>query len=170
VAERLYSVLFVCTQNSARSIMSESLMNYWGKEQFRGFSAGSHPRGQVHPLTLELLSDLQLPTEGLRSKSWTEFARPGAQPLDFVFTVCDTAARELPPRWPGTPVTAHWGVDDPETIRALEVERWLAFSQTFKVLENRIKLFAGLPVATLSRGNLQAWADTIGRAAPEDGV
>ena len=111
-----------------------------------------------------------LPTAGYRSKDWNEFSQPGAPRLDFVFTVCDNAARETPPRWPGIPVTAHWGVDDPATPHATEVERWMAFSQAFRVLENRIRLFAGLPVASLSRLNLQAWAETIGRAAPEDGV
>jgi arsenate reductase len=148
--------------------MGESLINYWGAHQFRGYSAGSSPRGKVHPFTLELLTDMQLPTDGLRSKSWTDFAAPGARPLDFVFTVCDNAVRESPPSWPGQPVTAHWGVDDPAAANSTEVEMWLAFSQAFKLLEIRVKLFANLPVATLTRSNLQAWADAIGRARPDD--
>ena len=148
--------------------MGESLINHWGAHQFRGYSAGSRPSGKVHPLALELLSDMQLPTEGLRSKSWAEFAAAGARPLDFVFTVCDNAAREVPPSWPGQPVTAHWGVDDPAAVNFTEVEMWLAFSQAFKVLENRVKLFANLPIATLTRSNLQAWADAIGNAKPDD--
>jgi arsenate reductase len=148
--------------------MAESLINYWGAHQFRGYSAGSCPKGRIHPLALEILRDMQLPTDGLRSKSWTEFAAPGARPLDFVFTVCDNAAREVPPSWPGQPITAHWGVDDPAAVNFTEVEMWLAFSQAFKVLENRVKLFADLPIATLTRLNLQAWADAIGNAKPDD--
>ena len=148
--------------------MGESLINYWGAHQFCGHSAGSRPHGKVHPLTLELLRDVGLPTEGLRSKSWTEFAAPGARPLDFVFTVCDNAAREVPPSWPGQPVTAHWGVDDPAALNFTQVETWLAFSQAFKALENRVKLFANLPIATLTRSSLQAWADAIGNANPDD--
>jgi len=168
LADRHYNVLFVCTGNSCRSIMGESLINYWGADQFRGYSAGSSPKGKVHPLTLELLTYMQLPTDGLRSKSWIEFATPGARPLDFVFTVCDNAAREVRPSWPGEPVRAHWGVDDPAAVNFTEVQRWLAFSQAFKVLETRVKLFANLPIATLTRLNLQAWADTIGNAKPDD--
>ena len=148
--------------------MGESLINHWGADQFRGYSAGSSPKGKVHPLTLDLLTDMQLPTEGLRSKSWIEFAAPGARPLDFVFTVCDSAAREVAPSWPGQPVKAHWGVDDPAAANFTEVEMWLAFGQAFKILENRVKLFANLPIATLTRLNLQAWADAIGNAKPDD--
>ena len=148
--------------------MGESLINYWGAHQFRGYSAGSSPTGKVHPLTLEVLTDMQLPTDGLHSKSWNEFAAAGARPLDFVFTVCDNAAREVSPSWPGQPVTAHRGVDAPAAVNSTEVEKWLAFSQAFKVLEIRVKLFASLPIATLTRSNLQAWADAIGRASPDD--
>lgn len=166
--DQLYNVLFVCTGNSARSILGESLINYWGAHQFRGYSAGSRPKGRLHPLTLELLSDMQLPTDGLRSKSWAEFAAPGARPLDFVFTVCDNAARDVAPSWPGQPITAHWGVDDPAAVNSTEAETWLAFSQSFRVLETRIKLFANLPIATLTRSNLQAWASAIGNARPDD--
>lgn len=147
--------------------MGESLINYWGAHQFCGFSAGSRPRGKVHPLTLELLTDMQLPTGELRSKSWIDFAGPGAPPLDFVFTVCDKAARETPPSWPGEPVRAHWGVDDPAAVNLTEAERWSAFSQAFKLLEIRVRLFSNLPVAALSRLHLQAWADAIGSATPD---
>jgi len=148
--------------------MGESLINYWGAHQFRGYSAGSRPQGAVHPLTLELLTDMQLPTDGLRSKSWIDFAAPAARPLDFVFTVCDQAARETPPSWPGEPVIAHWGLDDPAAAHLTEAERWLAFSQAFKVLEIRVRLFSNLPIAALSRLHLQAWADAIGNARPDD--
>jgi arsenate reductase len=166
--DRRYNVLFVCTGNTCRSIMGESLINYWGAHQFRGYSAGSSPKGKVHPLTLELLADMQLPTNGLRSKSWSEFASPGARHLDFVFTVCDNAAREVPPTWPGKPVRAHWGVDDPAALDFTEAEMWFAFTQAFKIMETRVKLFANLPIASLTRLNLQAWADAIGNAKPHD--
>jgi arsenate reductase (thioredoxin) len=167
-ADRRYNVLFVCTGNTCRSIMGESLMNYWGAHQFRGYSAGSSPKGEVHPLALELLTDMQLPTDGLRSKSWSEFTSRGARPLDFVFTVCDSAAREVHPSWPGEPVRAHWGVEDPAALNFTEAEMWSAFSQAFKVMEMRVKLFANLPIASLTRLNLQAWADAIGKAKPDD--
>jgi len=148
--------------------MAESLINYWGAHQFRGYSAGSRPKGRIHPLALEVLTDMRLPTEGLRSKSWTEFAAPGARPLDFVLTVCDNAAREVHPSWPGEPVRAHWGVDDPAEVHFTEAEMSLAFSQAFKVMETRVKLLANLPIASLTRLNLQAWADAIGNAKPDD--
>ena len=168
LADRRYNVLFVCAGNTCRSIMGESLINYWGADQFRGYSAGSSPKGKVHPLTLELLADMQLPTEGLRSKSWSEFASPGARRLDFVFTVCDNAAREVPPTWPGQPIRAHWGIDDPAALNFTEAEMWLAFSQAFKIMETRVKLFANLQIASLTQLNLQAWADAIGNAKPDD--
>jgi arsenate reductase len=167
-ADRRYNVLFVCDGNTCRSIMGESLINYWGAHQFRGYSAGSSPTGKVHPLALELLTDMQLPTDGLRSKSWSEFASCGARPLDFVFTVCDSAAREVHPSWPGEPVRAHWGVDDPAALHFTEAEMWVAFSQAFKVMQTRVKLFADLPIPKLTRPNLQAWADVIGNAMPDD--
>jgi len=167
VADRIYNVLFLCTGNSARSILAESLINYWGKGRFRGYSAGSHPKGQVHPIALELLKQLRLPTDPLRSKSWDEFAMPGAPPLDFVFTVCDNAAGEVCPYWPGQPMTAHWGVEDPAAVEGTDAERWAAFRQAFKVLENRIKIFASLPIATLDRIRLKAEVDAIGTAQPD---
>jgi arsenate reductase (thioredoxin) len=166
VADRLYNVLFLCTGNSARSILAESLINYWGKGKFRGYSAGSHPKGQVHPIAIELLKHLKLPTNGLRSKSWDEFAAPGAPALDFVFTVCDNAAGEVCPYWPGQPMTAHWGVEDPAAVEGADAEKWTAFRQAFKVLENRIKIFASLPIATLDRIRLQAKVDEIGTVQP----
>jgi len=167
VAARVYNVLFLCTGNSARSILAESLTNHWGKGKFRGFSAGSHPKGRVHPIAIELLNRLNLPTDGVRSKSWDEFAAPGAPALDFVFTVCDNAAGEVCPYWPGHPVTAHWGVEDPAAVEGTATEKWAAFRETFRVLENRIKIFASLPIATLDRMTLQAKVDAIGTAQPE---
>src|SRR5690242_1647747 len=136
-----YNVLFLCTGNSARSILGEAILNHWGAGHFRGFSAGSHPKGAVHPIALELLKQMKLPTEGLRSKSWDEFAQPGAPPIDFIFTVCDNAAGELCPVWPGQPMTAHWGLDDPAAVEGSDGDKWLAFRKTFDELESRIKAF-----------------------------
>jgi arsenate reductase len=166
--ERPFNVLFLCTGNSARSILAEQLINYWGGGKFRGFSAGSHPRGAVHPIALELLKHLKLPIEGLRSKSWNEFAKPGAPSLDFVFTVCDNAAGEVCPYWPGQPMTAHWGVEDPAAVEGSEIEKWFAFRQTFKELENRIKIFTSLPIRSLDRIKLQERLDAIGRSRTEE--
>ena len=164
--DRPYNVLFLCTGNSARSILPESLINHWGKGKFRGFSAGSHPKSQVHPIAFELLKQLNLPTEGLRSKSWDEFAVPGAPPLDFVFTVCDNAAGEVCPYWPGQPMTAHWGVEDPAAVQGTDTDKWIAFRQAFRALENRIKLFTSLPIASIDRMKLQARVDEIGKPLP----
>jgi protein-tyrosine-phosphatase len=163
MSDRPYNVLFLCTGNSARSILAEMLVNHWGAGKFRGFSAGSHPKGAVHPIALELLKHMKLPTEGLRSKSWNEFARQGAETLDFVFTVCDSAAGEVCPVWPGQPMTAHWGVNDPAAVQGSDTEKWLAFQETFKVLENRIKIFTSLPIASLDRIKLKQRLDEIGR-------
>ncbi len=165
VADRPYNVLFLCTGNSARSIIAEALINQWGRGSFRGFSAGSHPKGAVHPIALELLRRMNLPTEGLRSKSWDEFAAPGAAPLDFVFTVCDNAAGEVCPYWPGQPMTAHWGVPDPAAVEGTDADRWMAFRETFRLLDNRIKIFTSLPLATLGRIKLQERLDAIGKTA-----
>jgi protein-tyrosine-phosphatase len=164
--DRPYHVLFLCTGNSARSILAESLINQWGGGKFRGFSAGSHPRGAVHPIALELLKQMNSPTEGLRSKSWDEFAAPGALPLDFVFTVCDNAAGEMCPYWPGQPMTAHWGVPDPAAVEGTDVEKWVAFRSAFKALDNRIKIFTSLPLASLDRIKLQERLNAIGKAPP----
>jgi protein-tyrosine-phosphatase/N-acetylglutamate synthase-like GNAT family acetyltransferase len=168
VAERPYHVLFLCTGNSARSILAESLISQWGRGRFRGLSAGSHPKGAVHPIALELLGQMRLPTAGLRSKSWDEFAAPGAPPLDFVFTVCDRAAGEVCPYWPGQPMTAHWGVSDPAAVEGSETQKWLAFRTAFKALENRIKIFTSLPIASIDRLKLQEHLDAIGRTPAPD--
>ena len=163
--DRPYNVLFLCTGNSARSILAEALVNHSGRGQFRGFSAGSHPKGAVHPIALALLKRMTLPTEGLRSKSWDEFAEPGAPPLDFVFTVCDNAAGEACPYWPRQPMTAHWGVPDPAAVEGAEADKWIAFRETLRLLDNRIKIFTSLPLATLDRIKLQERLDAIGRTA-----
>jgi arsenate reductase len=166
--DRVFNVLFLCTGNSARSILAEQLVNHWGHGKFRGYSAGSHPRGTVHPVALQLLRKMKLPTEGLHSKSWDEFAAPGAPRLDFVFTVCDNAAGEVCPVWPGQPMTAHWGVEDPAAVEGSETEQWLAFRKTFKELENRIKVFASLPIRSLDRIKLQERLHAIGQSRTEE--
>jgi arsenate reductase (thioredoxin) len=159
------NVLYLCTGNSARSIMAEALSNHLpvGGGRFRAFSAGSYPKGEIHPLTLELLRELNIPTEGLRSKSWDEFTMPGAPHLDFVFTVCDKAAAEPCPYWPGQPMTAHWGVPDPAIAEGSENERRKAFRTALSHLRRRIELFANLPFESLSRMALQDKLDNIGR-------
>jgi protein-tyrosine-phosphatase len=168
MSQRPYNVLFLCTGNSARSILAEVLINHWGGGRFRGFSAGSHPKGAVHPTALELLGKMRLPSTGLRSKSWDEFAAPAGPPLDFVFTVCDNAAGEVCPYRPGPPMTAHWGVPDPAAVEGTEVEKWVAFRDAFKVLENRIKIFTSLPMSSLDPVKLQARLDAIGKTRPPE--
>jgi len=163
-ADRLYNVLFLCTGNSARSILAESLLNHWGHGKFRGFSAGSFPKGQVHPLAVELLQRMNLPGENLRSKSWDEFAAPGAPPLDFIFTVCDNAAGEVCPVWLGKPMTAHWGIADPAAVEGTDAEKAFAFRKALKQLETRIKLFTSLPIASLDSTTLQARLREIGKS------
>ena len=158
-----YNVLFLCTGNSARSIMAEALLNHWGRGRFRAFSAGSHPRGAIHPLTLETLERTHLPLADARSKSWNEFSRPGAPHLDFVFTVCANAAKETCPYWPGQPMTAHWGVDDPATVEGTPEVQRRAFQRALRELDARIKLFISLPIASLDRMALQERLDKIGR-------
>jgi arsenate reductase len=160
----IYNVLFLCTGNSARSILAEILLDHWGAGRFKGYSAGSFPKGAVHPLTLDLLERLALPTGGLRSKSWDEFVRPGAPVMDFVFTVCDQAAGEICPVWPGNPVTAHWGVPDPAAVEGTEDQRRQAFRDVCRQLEARIKLFIALPIDKLDRLSLKRRADDIGRS------
>ena len=160
---RAYNVLFLCTGNSARSIMAERLMDHWGKGRFRGFSGGSFLTGHVNPLALQLLMKVRLSTDDLRSKSWDEFAAPDAAVMDFVFTVCDQAAGEVCPVWPGHPVTAHWGVADPAGAKGSDAERMHAFREAFRTLENRIKVFASLPVAKLDRLTLSRHVQAIGR-------
>jgi arsenate reductase len=162
MSDRVYNVLILCTGNSARSILGEALVNHWGRGRLRGFSAGSHPKGEVHPIALQLLEHMKLPTEGLRSKGWDEFAAPGAPVLDFVFTVCDNAAGEVCPVWPGQPIRAHWGVPDPAAVTGSDAEQWLAFREAFRQLENRIRIFANLPIESLDRLRLKERVDQIG--------
>ena len=168
MADRIYNVLFLCTGNSARSSLAEALINRWGQGKFKGFSAGSHPKGEVHPLALELLQSWGLPTKELRSKSWDEFAQPGAPNLDFVFTVCDNAAGEVCPHWSGQPMTAHWGMEDPATVEGPDAQKRRAFLQAASALESRIKIFASLPLRTLDRIRLQERVDAIGKTPPPD--
>jgi arsenate reductase len=156
-------VLFLCTGNSARSILAESIMNRLGKGQFRGFSAGSHPNGLVNPLAVDLLKQLNFPTDGLRSKSWDEFAGPSGPHFDFVITVCDNAAGEACPVWPGTPITAHWGIPDPAAVEGTEIEKKAAFAQAFKSMDRRIKLFLSLPIASIDQMRIKDNMDAIGK-------
>ena len=155
MTEKVYRTLFLCTGNSARSIMAESILNRQGLGRFEAHSAGSHPTGRVHPMALELLERYNYPTAQLRSKSWDEFARPGAPPLDFVFTVCDNAAGEVCPIWPGQPMTAHWGVDDPAAFVGPDDKRLRLFRDVYFQLERRIQIFTSLPIASLDRLSLQ---------------
>jgi len=158
----MFNVLFLCTGNSARSIIAESLLNHWGKGRFRAFSAGSRPKGDVHPLTLATLRRYHLPVDGLRSKSWDEFAVSNAPMLHFVFTVCDNAAKEVCPVWPGQPMTAHWAVEDPAAVVGSDDVRERAFVKAFRELDARIKLFASLRLELLDRLSLQRELDRIG--------
>ena len=167
MAERVYNVLFLCTGNSARSILAESIINKLGKGKFRGFSAGSHPKGQVHPLALALLKQLDYPTDGLHSKNWDEFATPTSPHLDFVFTVCHNAAGEVCPVWPGQPMTAHWGIPDPAAVEGSDTQKSLAFREAFRSIETRIKLFLSLPLASVDRMRLKERLDAIGKTPPE---
>jgi arsenate reductase len=161
--ERAFNVLFLCTGNSARSIIAEAIVNREGGGKFIGYSAGSMPKGEVHPYTLELLARLNHDVSRLRSKSWDEFAREGAPPLDFVFTVCDNAANEVCPLWPGQPMTAHWGIPDPAAATGNDAERRLAFADTYRMLNQRISTFVNLPIASLDRLALQKRLDEIGK-------
>jgi arsenate reductase (thioredoxin) len=157
-----YNVLFLCTGNSARSILAEAILNFKGKPRFTAYSAGSHPTGVVRPAALLQLEQAHIPTEGLRSKSWEEFAKPGALKLDFVFTVCDNAANEVCPVWPGHPVTAHWGVPDPATAVGTAEEIQMAFRDAFVLLDRRISLFLSLPHASMDELALKKELDNIG--------
>ena len=159
-----FNVLFLCTGNSARSILAEAILAREGAGKFTSCSAGSQPKGEVHPCAIDLLKQLKHPVKGLRSKSWDEFAKPGAPQLDFVFTVCDNAASEVCPIWPGQPVTAHWGMPDPAAAEGSEAERRLAFAETYRMLRNRIIAFINLPVASLDRMGLVARLKAIGQA------
>jgi protein-tyrosine-phosphatase len=162
--ERPFNVLFLCTGNSARSVMAEAILNRDGLGRFKAFSAGSHPTGEVHPYTIQLLQKLNYPTAELRSKSWDEFATADAPRLDFVFTVCDDAANEVCPIWPGQPMTAHWGVPDPARATGNEAERRLAFADAYRMMNNRIGIFINLPIASLDRLSLQSKLAEIGKS------
>jgi len=166
MADRPFNVLFLCTGNSARSIMAEAIINREGTGKFKGYSAGSHPKGVVHPQTLQLLSRLNYDVSAFRSKDWQEFAAPGAPQLDFVFTVCDNAANEVCPVWPGQPMTAHWGVPDPAEVEGNDVIKALAFADTYRMLNNRISIFINLPLGSLDHLSLQRRLDEIGNARP----
>jgi protein-tyrosine-phosphatase len=163
-----YNVLFLCTGNSARSIMAEALLARWGKERFNAFSAGSQPKGSVHPLAIEILEQFRMPVAGLRSKSWLEFSGPGAPALHFVFTVCDNAAGEVCPIWPGHPMTAHWGIPDPAAVEGTEEQQRQAFRKAFSDLDARVKIFTSLRLETLDRMALQHALDDVPRQAIED--
>ncbi|HSX62601.1 MAG TPA: arsenate reductase ArsC [Tahibacter sp.] len=164
MSDRVFNVLFLCTGNSARSILAEAALNQKGADRFRAFSAGSHPAGRVNPHALALLRRLDIPTDGLRSKSWDEFERPGAPALDFVFTVCDNAAGEVCPIWPGHPATAHWGVPDPAAVEGSDEEKDHAFRDAYTTLHRRIELFTSLPLTSLDRLALQEHLRDIGKA------
>lgn len=167
MAESPLNVLFLCTGNSARSIMAEVIMNRVGAGKFKAYSAGSHPKGEVHPRTLALLRSNNYGTEGLRSKGWEEFSGPDAPALDFVFTVCDDAAGEVCPIWPGQPMTAHWGIPDPAAATGNEAQIALAFADAYRTLYNRITLFTSLPLASLDRLSLQRRLDAIGKTVDQ---
>jgi len=170
MTDRPFNVLFLCSGNSARSILAECLLNHWGRGRFVGFSAGSTPKDKVHPLALEILRHMNVPAEGLRAKSWEEFAAPDAPQMDFVFTVCDDAAGEVCPVWPGQPMTAHWGIVDPAAVRGTEKEQRAAFRTAFSELDSRIKLFTSLPIRTLDRIRLQEQLHAIGKREASEEV
>lgn len=170
MAGRVYNVLFLCTGNSARSILGEALLNHLGRGRFRAHSAGSHPTGRVNPFALELLEEYRLPTGHPRSKSWDEFAAPGAPELDFVFTVCNSAAGEACPLWPGQPMTAHWGIEDPAAVQGSDEAKRKAFFKAYSQLANRISLFLALPVERLDRMALKKKLDEIGRSEDTEKV
>ena len=165
-----FNVLFLCTGNSARSIMAEAVLNQLGGGQFKAYSAGSHPKGEIHPLALALLKQNKVPTEMLRSKPWDEFAFPEAPSLDFVFTVCDKAAGEMCPIWPGQPMTAHWGIPDPAAVEGTDEQRRHAFLSTFHELSQRIRIFTSLPIRSLDRIKMQERLNAIGRTGSIDDV
>ncbi len=164
---KLKNVLFLCTGNSARSILAEAILNREGMGRFRAFSAGSNPTGKVHPYALDLLKANNHPVDELRSKNWDEFEADGAPELDFVFTVCDNAAGEVCPIWPGQPMTAHWGVPDPAAAEGTEAEKRLAFADTYRFMTNRISIFVNLPLRSLDKMSLQARLNEIGQTLPD---
>ena len=162
MSDPIYNVLFLCTGNSARSILAEAILERAGKGRFRAFSAGSHPKGEPHPMALDLLRTLDCPVDHLRSKSWDEFAEAGAPVMNFVFTVCDNAAGEACPVWPGQPMSAHWGIADPAAVEGNEAEKRAAFAEAYRLMANRISVFTSLPVASLDRMALQRRLTDIG--------
>lgn len=163
--DRRYNVLFLCTGNSARSIMAEAIMNHKGREHFTAYSAGSRATGRIRPEAIKLLQEARLPTENLRSKNWDEFAKPGAPHLDFVFTVCDSAAKEVCPIWPGQPMTAHWGIPDPAAIAGMPEQIERAFRDAFMILERRISLLLCLPLPSIDKLAIQKEIDRIGKSS-----
>ena len=165
MSARIYNVLFLCTHNSARSVIAETIMNHLGRGKFRAFSAGSQPNGRIHPDALDLLAKNNYDISALRSKSWDEFAAPGSPEMDFVFTVCDDAAQEVCPFWPGQPLTAHWGLPDPSRAEGTGAEKRLAFADTHRMLYQRIGIFLNLPLVSLDKLALQKRLDEIGRPA-----
>ena len=165
--DRRYNILVLCTGNSARSILAEALINHLGAGRFRGFSAGSQPNGRVNPHALALLARMNIPAEGARSKSWDEFAAADAPAMDFVFTVCNSAANEVCPIWPGQPMSAHWGIPDPAAVEGTETEKRLAFAEAYRAMLNRISIFTSLPMKSLDRLSLQKRLDEIGSTLPQ---
>ncbi|WP_025029527.1 arsenate reductase ArsC [Nitratireductor aquibiodomus] len=163
MSDKTFNVLFLCTGNSARSILAEAILNRVGTQRFKAFSAGSQPKGSVHPFALELLENMNHDISFARSKDWAEFATPDAPTLHFVFTLCDSAAQEACPVWPGQPMTAHWGLPDPAAVTGTGAEKHLAFADTYRMLNNRISIFTALPLASLDRLSLQRRLDEIGR-------
>lgn len=163
MSDRTYNVLFLCTGNTARSILAESILRKEGRGRFNAFSAGSQPKGTVNPFAIEVLADMDYPVEGLRSKSWQEFAQAGAPAMDFVFTVCDNAAGEACPIWPGQPMTAHWGIEDPAAVEGSDLQKQAAFVEAFRYLKNRIAAFTSLPLAGIDRLSLGTRLRDIGR-------
>jgi arsenate reductase (thioredoxin) len=163
MTDRVFNVLFLCTGNTARSIMAESILRKDGAGRFRAFSAGSHPKRRVNPFALEVLESFDYPTEGLRSKGWEEFAAPGAPEMDFVFTVCDNAAGEACPVWPGQPMTAHWGIEDPAAVEGTDIQKEAAFVLAARYLENRISVFTNLPLESLDKLSIAAQVREIGK-------
>ena len=167
MTDKIGNVLFLCTGNSARSILAESLLNYWSKGAFQAYSAGSFPKGEVHPMALSLLEQMAMPTSNLRSKSWDEFATPGAPVMDYIFTVCDQAAGEVCPIWPGHPITAHWGLPDPAAATGTPAEQMLAFREAFRILETRIKFFLTFQFKKLDRAGLTRKSAEAGLLLPD---
>ena len=168
--DKIYNVMFLCTGNSARSIIAECILNRSGAGRFKAFSAGSQPRGEVHPFAIDLLKSLNYETDALRSKDWDEFSGPDAEPLDFVFTLCDSAAAETCPVWLGQPMTAHWGVPDPASVVGNEAFRRAAFADSYRMLNNRINIFISLPLGSIDKLTLQRRLEQIGAAEVESAV